>query len=275
MAFDVDGDAGTAVAVEDALQQIREGGTQETIDILKSAPPGPVETKWGLGYRSFAECWEAIQQENLPLKEGELRCPMRYSVKEEPSYSIVSSNALWKDPSKAEEQNLLRKDERDNGRTALYFPQTMRDVRQLEKYRPGLKPNSQESMDKLGVSIAHLESKCKDFYDHEEVEQIYYPEIEQLLLEFYPGATDALVSAVVDLDPYIKCLVSFSLLAWNPTTRCTTTTCSTRNSTATIRGPKKTKMPRSLASTGAMPTWVSGAAGVVGGAAGVVRRLLV
>ena len=26
-------------------------------------------------------------------------------------------------------------------------------------------------MDKLGVSIAHLDSQCTDFYDHEEVER--------------------------------------------------------------------------------------------------------
>src|SRR6202030_170054 len=58
---------------------------------------------------------------------------------------------------------------------------------------PGLSPSSPECMDKLGVSLAHLESKCKNFYDSEEVECVYYPEIEKLLLDFFPGATDALV----------------------------------------------------------------------------------
>ena len=33
----------------------------------------------------------------------------------------------------------------------------------------------------------------QDFYDHEEVERVYYPELEKLLLEFYPDATDVLV----------------------------------------------------------------------------------
>ena len=48
-------------------------------------------------------------------------------------------------------------------------------------------------MDRLGVSLAHIESKCSNFYDAAEVERVFYPEIEKLLLDFFPGATDALV----------------------------------------------------------------------------------
>src|SRR5260370_20970029 len=48
-------------------------------------------------------------------------------------------------------------------------------------------------MDRLGVSRAHLESECSGFYDGAEVERVFYPEIEKLLLEFFPDATDALV----------------------------------------------------------------------------------
>ena len=58
---------------------------------------------------------------------------------------------------------------------------------------PGLSPESPECMDRLGVSLAHLESKCANFYDAAEVERVFYPEIEKLLLDFFPGATDALV----------------------------------------------------------------------------------
>ncbi len=43
------------------------------------------------------------------------------------------------------------------------------------------------------TSLAHLESKCTNIYDAAEVERVYYPEIEKLLLEFFPDATDALV----------------------------------------------------------------------------------
>ena len=48
-------------------------------------------------------------------------------------------------------------------------------------------------MDRLGLSLAHLESACANFYDSAEVERVFYPEIEKLLLAFFPGATDALV----------------------------------------------------------------------------------
>ena len=48
-------------------------------------------------------------------------------------------------------------------------------------------------MDRLGLSLAHLESKCSNIYDAAEVERVFYPEIEKLLLEFFPDATDALV----------------------------------------------------------------------------------
>src|SRR5258708_7099961 len=41
--------------------------------------------------------------------------------------------------------------------------------------------------------LAHLESQCSNFYDSAEVERVFYPEIEKLLLEFFPDATDALV----------------------------------------------------------------------------------
>ena len=40
---------------------------------------------------------------------------------------------------------------------------------------------------------AHCKSECQNFYDHEEVELVFYAEMEQLLLDFFPGATDALV----------------------------------------------------------------------------------
>ena len=61
-------------------------------------------------------------------------------------------------------------------------------------------------MDKLGVALADCESKCKNFYGEAEVKRVFYPEMETLLLEFFPDATDA--------------------LAYN-------TTCSTRTTTAT------------------------------------------
>jgi hypothetical protein len=193
MSFDRDGDAGTAAATEAALAQIAEGEGQAVIDMIDNAPPGPIETRWGLGFRRYAECLDYIRANNIEAPEGGLALPLRYSVHEQPSYSIVSSNALWRDPALEAEAKALRKDEMDNVRRCLYFPQVLRDARRIEEYYPGLSPTSPECMDKLGVSLAHCESKCENFYDAAEVERVFYPEIEKLLLEFFPEATDALV----------------------------------------------------------------------------------
>mgnify|MGYP001212482396 CR=1 FL=1 len=191
--FDRDGDAGTAHALEAALAQIDEGKGQAVTDMLGNAPPGPIETKWGVGFREYDECMTYIRETNLTAPEGGVVLPLRYSINEQPSYSVVPSNALWRDPARKAEAEKLRKDEQDARARALYYPQTLRDARRIGKYYPGLAPDSPECMDKLGVSLAHLESNCQNFYDSAEVERVFYPEIEQLLVDFFPGATDALV----------------------------------------------------------------------------------
>ena len=193
MSFDRNGDAGTAAATAAALQLLAEGKGRELTERLDQAPPGPIETKWGVGFRSYQECLEYIRAKNIEAPEGGIATPLRYSIFEQPSYSIVSSNALWRDPARADLAKELRKEEQDVARRCLYFPQVLRDARRIEKYYPGLSPNSPECMDKLGVALAHCESKCENFYDAAEVERVFYPEMEKLLLEFYPGATDALV----------------------------------------------------------------------------------
>jgi hypothetical protein len=193
MSFDQQGDAGTAKAFEDALAQIAEGESQRVIDMIQGAQPGPIETRWGLGFRSYDECLAHIRASGLQAPEDGLALPLPYTVYERPTYSIVSSNAAWRDPARADVKEVLRKNEKDNLRRDLYFPQVMRDARRIGEYYPGLSPNSSESMDRLGVSLAHLDSKCSNFYDSAEVERVFYPEIEKLLLEFFPGATDALV----------------------------------------------------------------------------------
>ncbi|MGE0825182.1 MAG: CmcJ/NvfI family oxidoreductase [Candidatus Binatia bacterium] len=193
MAFDRDGDAGTAAAMEEALRQIATGEEQAVIDMIANAPPGPIETKWGVGFRSYAECLDHIRANNITAPPGGVALPLPYTVLEQPSYSIVSSNALWRDPVRAAQAKMLRREGRNIGRECLYFPQVLRDARRIEEYYPGLSPYSSACMDKLGVALAHCESKCKNFYDAAEVERVFYPEIEKLLLEFFPGATDALV----------------------------------------------------------------------------------
>ncbi len=193
MSFDRDGDAGTVAAMEAALRQIAEGEGQAVIDMIDNAPPGPIKTKWGLGFHSYEECLDYIRASNIEAPEGGVALPLRYTIYEQPSYSIVSSNALWRNPARAAMAKVLREEEQSIGQRGLYFPQILRDARRMKEYYPGLSPTSPECMDKLGVSLAHCESKCVNFYDAAEVERVFYPEIEKLLLEFFPGATDALV----------------------------------------------------------------------------------
>jgi hypothetical protein len=194
MSFDRDGDAGTAAALEDALKEIASGEGQRVIDMIDGAPSGPIKTRWGLAFRDYDECVRYIRESNrIKAPEGGVALPLAYTVSERPSYSIVPSNALWQDPARADVVAILRRNEEDNRRRNLYFPQVLRDARRIGEYYPGLSPNSPECMDRLGVSLAHLESKCTNFYDAAEVERVFYPEIEKLLLEFFPDATDALV----------------------------------------------------------------------------------
>ncbi|MBN33569.1 MAG: hypothetical protein CMM46_02105 [Rhodospirillaceae bacterium] len=193
MSFDRDGDAGTAEAIRDAMAQMAKGKVQAFVEKLEAAPPGPVETQWGPGFRSAEECIAHIRNTGITAPEGGVVVPLRYTVLEEPSYVAVSSNAVWRDPARTEEQEALRKSEELLSKRTLYFPQVLRDARRIGEYYPGLSPESPECMDRLGVALAHCESACRNFYDHEEVEAVFYPEMERLLLDFFPGATDALV----------------------------------------------------------------------------------
>jgi len=193
MSLDRDGDAGTTAATEDALKQVATGEGQAVTEMLEKAPPGPIQTKWGTGFRGYSECLDYIRAKDMKAPEGGIVVPMRYSIYERPSYSIVPSNGLWRDPARKAEAAALRKEERDVVQRCLYFPQVLRDARRIGEYYPGLSPSSAECMDKLGVALGHCESRCKNFYDSEEVERVFYPEMEKLLLEFFPGATDALV----------------------------------------------------------------------------------
>ncbi len=193
MSFERNGDAGTGAALDAALAQIAEGKVRAFVDMVDNAPPGPIKTEWGLGFRDYDACVAYIREKGIEAPEGGVVLPLRYTVLEEPSYVVVSSNALWQDPTRAAEQALLRQAEDDLARRSLYFPQVLRDARRIGDYYPGLSPESPECMDRLGVALAHHESACANFYDAAEVERVFYPEMEKLMLGFFPGATDALV----------------------------------------------------------------------------------
>ena len=190
---DKDGDAGTEAAVTDALTQIAGGQGQAVTDLIENAEPGPIETQWGLGFRRYAECMAYIEEQSMEAPDGGVVLPLRYTIFQEPSFSVVPSNAIWQDPARKADAAKLAKDEYDNARRSLYFPQTLRDARRLSEYYPGLSPNTPQCMDKLGLSVAHWDSACGNFYDSEEVRRVFYAEMEKLLLDFFPDATDALV----------------------------------------------------------------------------------
>src|ERR1700685_3372635 len=65
MSFDRDGDAGTAAATKAALDIVAAGEGQAVIEMLDSAPPGPIKTKWGIGFRGYSECLEYIRANNI------------------------------------------------------------------------------------------------------------------------------------------------------------------------------------------------------------------
>ena len=191
--FDKNGDAGTGAALEAAFAELDNEERAKVVELIESGPTGPIETKWGVGFRNYDECLAYIREQGIEAPEGGLALPLPYTICERPTYSVVPSNAIWHDPARVGEAERLRKAEEDNRHLNLYFPQVMRDARRIKDYHPGISPSSPECMDKLGVSLAHLDSACENFYDSAEVERVFYPEIEKLLLDFFPGATDALV----------------------------------------------------------------------------------
>ena len=93
MSFDRDGDAGTTAATEAALRQLAGGHGQAVIDMIENAP-GPIKTKWGIGFRSYSECLDYIRASNIKVPEGGVALPLRYTIYEEPSYSIVPTEIL-------------------------------------------------------------------------------------------------------------------------------------------------------------------------------------
>src|SRR5260370_3643053 len=118
---------GTAVGLEDELQEIAEGEGKRLRDMIAKAPPGPIKTKWGLGFRDYDECLNYIRQSNsIKAPPGGVALPLPYTVYERPTYSVVPSNAVWRDPARADIAATLRQREQGNLRRDLYVPALLR-----------------------------------------------------------------------------------------------------------------------------------------------------
>lgn len=189
-------DGGAAEASRSAAE-LRARGTAPNY----SGQTGPIETRWGTGFRRYPDCLSYIESAgmNERLAEGELIVPLRYIAAEEPTFSHVPSNSVWKkshDPGVgvAPQMNSFMEESRFEGRKNLFFPTLLRSGRRLSEYRPGLSLDDPESMDRLGINLLNRPSRVKDYFlDYERVANEYYPEIEQLLRDFYPGVEDAYV----------------------------------------------------------------------------------
>ncbi len=70
MSLDRNGDAGTAAALQDALAEISGGEGQRVIDMIDKAPPGPIETSWGLGFRDYDACLTTSATKGITAPEG-------------------------------------------------------------------------------------------------------------------------------------------------------------------------------------------------------------
>src|SRR5260370_3543477 len=121
MSCDREGDAGTAEALQDALAEIAEGEAQRVTDVIAKAPPGPIKTKWGLGFRDYDECLKYIRQSNsIKAPAGGVALPLPYTVHERPSYSVVPSNAVWRDPERPAIASILRQNQQATARRNPY-----------------------------------------------------------------------------------------------------------------------------------------------------------
>ena len=54
-----------------------------SVHMIEKAPPGPIETKWGLGFHNYDECMAYIRAKGMTAPEGGVVLPLPYSVFED------------------------------------------------------------------------------------------------------------------------------------------------------------------------------------------------
>src|ERR1700712_2777347 len=85
MSFDREGDGGTTKAIEDAFAEIATGEIQRVAEMVENAPSGPIETRWGTGFRSSEDCLAYIREKGITAPEGGLALPLPYTVLDRPT----------------------------------------------------------------------------------------------------------------------------------------------------------------------------------------------
>ena len=106
---------------------------------LPPAPSRPNGASDSVTYSGMPGAHSRRTTSKPPKAAWRFRCS--YTVHEQPSYTIVPSNALWHDPARADEaESIPQGTSGIYGRPCLYFPQVMRDARRMQEYYPGLSP---------------------------------------------------------------------------------------------------------------------------------------
>jgi hypothetical protein len=200
-------ESGTAAAFADALAALASGEDKHTLDVIDHASPGPVETPWGMGFRSYDECLYHIRQGGITAAEGGVALPLNYTVHERSTYSIVPSHAVWRDRARADLAQKVRRNEEYNHRLTLYFPQVLRDARRLGEYYPGRSPYSPEAMDRLGLSLAHRDL----VYNHDVFNKDYAGDRTEDQGAKNPGVNAWFVPAYFSRPPSISLSIEASM----------------------------------------------------------------
>ncbi len=187
LSFAENGDAGTGEALKDALALAADDEGPNLVARIENAPPGPIETKWGPGFRTCEDCLAYINEQGIAAPEGRhRRAAGLYGLRTANLFGGAVEFAVAQprpagrygaDPASAGKQPEIQSV--FSGRAA----RCAADRRVLSRPPPGQRRMHGQARPVGGASG----SKLENIYDAAEVERVFYPEIEKLLLDFFPA----------------------------------------------------------------------------------------